>query len=313
LRLANKDGVRVVPSGTGERAVCPGCGKEVLSKCGDVVVWHWSHRANRDCDPWYEPETVWHRGWKDRLASLERQEITIQDASGTFHRADVQDENGIVVELQHSPISGQVIADREEFYTANATGMVWLFDARDKRRRIQVPVPPAKSGHPIGEPLKYPLYTHHGEWLTDYHRLSWSYCPKWTKQVKCLTFIDLGRGLLVELIMSREDCLGVYRLWSHDQFVERVKKGGLLSILQGAQDFRDLLAYQVKAATETQKNRWKSWEERERQRQIERNEKERKRREQWRQERRVSFQERKKIDYPYAKAVIKAVALSLSK
>ena len=31
-------------------AICPVCNSEVISKCGDIKVWHWAHKNNNDCD-----------------------------------------------------------------------------------------------------------------------------------------------------------------------------------------------------------------------------------------------------------------------
>jgi hypothetical protein len=42
-------------------------------------------------------------------------------------RADIVTASGVVVELQHSPISAETIAEREAFYGR----MVWVFDARE--------------------------------------------------------------------------------------------------------------------------------------------------------------------------------------
>ena len=30
---------------------CPFCGDAMIAKCGQVRVWHWSHRGTRKCDP----------------------------------------------------------------------------------------------------------------------------------------------------------------------------------------------------------------------------------------------------------------------
>jgi hypothetical protein len=82
------------------------------------VTWHWAHQAALDCDPWFEPETEWHRSWK-ALASDERVEVVMGD-----HRADIVSREGTVVELQHSSISVEDIRARESYYRR----MVWLID-----------------------------------------------------------------------------------------------------------------------------------------------------------------------------------------
>ena len=101
-------------------ATCPQCEEAMIAKCGRINVHHWAHAAN-DCDPWYEPETAWHRGWK-ALFPDDRTEV-----SRAGHRADIVRRDGMVVELQHSPIAVDDITIRESAYGK----MVWLFDGRD--------------------------------------------------------------------------------------------------------------------------------------------------------------------------------------
>lgn len=125
LYAVNDDGNRVRAT-RGARAACPGCRRPVIAKCGEIKVWHWSHMAGPDCDPWWEPESMWHLGWKDR-APEEAREIVIG-----AHRADIVGVGGVVIELQHSPISQSDIKEREAEYG----NMVWLFDARSFARRI---------------------------------------------------------------------------------------------------------------------------------------------------------------------------------
>lgn len=97
---------------------CTCCQSWLIPKCGKIKIWHWSHQVD-DCDPWYEPESEWHRGWKN-LVPAKMTEVVIGN-----HRADIVSTDGTVVELQHSSISPQEIQEREEFYK----DMVWLFDA----------------------------------------------------------------------------------------------------------------------------------------------------------------------------------------
>lgn len=115
----------LTPAGTrieatpGAQAHCPQCGTEVLAKCGSLVAWHWAHRA-RECDTWSEGESAWHVGWK-RTVRADACEVVIGN-----HRADIRTESGLVIELQHSAIDQQKIAEREAFYQ----NLIWLFDAR---------------------------------------------------------------------------------------------------------------------------------------------------------------------------------------
>ena len=105
----------------GLSANCPQCSAKVIPKCGELVIHHWAHEADYDCDPWWEHESEWHRSWK-ALAKPERTEVTLGN-----HRADIVRSDGTVVELQHSTISPEEIAERERFYKK----MIWLFDGTD--------------------------------------------------------------------------------------------------------------------------------------------------------------------------------------
>lgn len=113
----------------GLRATCPLCRRCVIAKCGAVVEWHWAHvgEGESDCDSWAESETPWHRWWKTR-APLDWREVSMGE-----HRADIRrDQDGYVIELQHSPISQEDIQNREAFYKR----MIWLLDGRLLTRQV---------------------------------------------------------------------------------------------------------------------------------------------------------------------------------
>jgi competence protein CoiA len=123
MKFALIEGVKREPSRTGERGTCPGCEGGVLAKVGPDRVPHWAHQSNSNCDPWFEPETPWHRAWK-ALVVPDAQEVTIK-RDGSHHRADIcVGEHGPVIELQQSTIALQEMLDREAFYGR----MIWLFD-----------------------------------------------------------------------------------------------------------------------------------------------------------------------------------------
>lgn len=118
MKWALVDGLRSLAT-PGLVGRCPGCGGEVVAKCGEVLQWHWSHRA-AECDPWSEPESGWHIAWKNQFPS-EWQERVIGP-----HRADVATPKG-VIEFQKSSISTKEIREREAFYGR----MLWVIDALD--------------------------------------------------------------------------------------------------------------------------------------------------------------------------------------
>lgn len=114
----NNESIR--PTYTGQRGICEVCGSEVISKCGTIYPYHWAHKNNKDCDPWYEPKTAWHKKWQDYFPEY-LQEVVIKK-NDIYHRADILTEKGIVIEIQNSPISEDCLKAREIFYQ----NMIWI-------------------------------------------------------------------------------------------------------------------------------------------------------------------------------------------
>jgi competence protein CoiA len=113
------------------RGTCPNCGREVVAKCGQQRIWHWSHLGKLECDRWWEPETEWHRTWK-ALFPQEWQEVIHVAGDGERHIADVKNGTGWVIELQHSSISPEERLSRENFYKT----MVWVVDGLRYKRDL---------------------------------------------------------------------------------------------------------------------------------------------------------------------------------
>ncbi len=109
----------------GVSAECPVCGNAMIAKCGQLRDWHWAHRAARTCDHWWEPETPWHRAWKNHFPK-DWQEIVGKSNDGEKHIADVKTERGVVLEFQHSFLSRDERESREVFYKS----MVWVVHGR---------------------------------------------------------------------------------------------------------------------------------------------------------------------------------------
>ena len=125
MRLALVNGVRSEPA-PNLRGKCCLCGGDMISKCGQYVRWHWAHKARTACDPWHESETDWHRYWKDAFPIDCQEAVHVDRRTGEKHIADVETPGGIVVEVQHSPISDEEARSRERFYEE----MIWIVDAR---------------------------------------------------------------------------------------------------------------------------------------------------------------------------------------
>lgn len=107
----------------GTRGQCQICARDMIAKCGEVIVWHWAHSPRRLCDPWWENETEWHRRWKSYFPN-DWQEVVHVDGKGEKHIADIKTDAELVVELQHSSMKPEEMRSREEFYRK----MVWVVD-----------------------------------------------------------------------------------------------------------------------------------------------------------------------------------------
>lgn len=94
----------------------------MLAKCGKVRSWHWAHVNGEHCDNWWEKETDWHRDWKNRFP-VDWQEKPLKSGE-ELHFADVKTPDGMVIEFQHSHISEDEVAVRENFYGS----MVWVIN-----------------------------------------------------------------------------------------------------------------------------------------------------------------------------------------
>jgi competence protein CoiA len=107
-----------------QHGICPHCGAKTISKCGQIIRWHWAHAVGAECYA-TEPETEWHLQWKSLFpAEWVERTVTI---GGVTKRADVLLPDGTAVELQHSSISPDEIHARESHYRR----VIWLFDATE--------------------------------------------------------------------------------------------------------------------------------------------------------------------------------------
>lgn len=105
------------------QGICICCGSEMIAKCGNQKIWHWSHKNRRQCDIWWENETEWHRNWKDKFPK-EWQEVVHFAEDGEKHIADVKTPRGLVVEFQHSRLKYDELRSRENFYR----DLIWVVD-----------------------------------------------------------------------------------------------------------------------------------------------------------------------------------------
>ncbi len=95
----------------------------MLAKCGPRIIHHWAHSSRKNCDPWWENETPWHREWKNYFPE-ESREVSHTAPDGEIHRADIKTSTGIVIEVQHSTMTDKERTSREEFYE----NLAWVLD-----------------------------------------------------------------------------------------------------------------------------------------------------------------------------------------
>jgi competence CoiA-like predicted nuclease len=124
--------IRTKPAYSGQKGICPLCDGTLIGKCGDIYVWHWQHHQDRECDPWKEHETDWHRKWKLNFPN-DWQEVIIEKY-GEKHIADVKTSKGLVIEFQNSSISTSTIQIRECFYE----DMIWVINAKSFKNNFQL-------------------------------------------------------------------------------------------------------------------------------------------------------------------------------
>jgi len=114
----------VVEPSPGLKGTCRSCGSPMLAKCGQFKLWHWAHKSRLHCDPWWEPETDWHRARKNRFPKEWHEVIRFDPATNEKHIADVKTDKGLVLEFQHSAITPEEMKAREDFYG----NMIWVVD-----------------------------------------------------------------------------------------------------------------------------------------------------------------------------------------
>jgi len=128
---------------------CPSCGAEMIARCGEKKINHWAHKGIRNCDPWWENETEWHRSWKGHFPQ-DWQEIIHKSESGEKHIADVKTETGWAIEFQHSYLNPDERRARNAFYPK----LVWVVDGMRRQRDIQQFQKALKEGRVLNrEPL----------------------------------------------------------------------------------------------------------------------------------------------------------------
>ncbi|WP_236979958.1 competence protein CoiA [Membranihabitans maritimus] len=112
----------------GAKGVCPCCGSDLIPKCGDIRIHHWAHKNSKECDHWWEPETEWHRNWKNEFPGDWQEEVMPDPENNERHIADVYNPSKkLVIEFQNSPIAIDELKSREHFYKR----IIWVVNAEN--------------------------------------------------------------------------------------------------------------------------------------------------------------------------------------
>jgi len=199
------------------KGICPHCQSEMIAKCGRVKVWHWAHKGNPPCDPWWESETEWHREWKDKFPK-EWQEIShIDPLTGEQHIADVKNPFGLVIEFQHSTIKLEERISREEFYKK----MIWVVDGT-RGELDESYFNMGLSGPLQKSPLAYQItWWGHGRLLHN-----WS-------ESKVKVYLDFGKDMLWRLILfDSAQKVGAVGPLPKTAFIEDCLKGSEISVTE---------------------------------------------------------------------------------
>lgn len=123
-------GTEQVEASPGLRGACRGCGEIVIAHCGEQRVWHWKHLWKARCSRWSEPETEWHRHWKNRFPREWQEARHRDEKNDEIHVADILTAHGCVIEFQHSRLHPDERTARETFYE----NLVWVVNATRLKR-----------------------------------------------------------------------------------------------------------------------------------------------------------------------------------
>ena len=150
----------------GAKGLCPSCSAGLIAKCGEVKVNHWAHKRSRNCDPWWENETDWHRSWKGNFP-VDWQEVIHFGDSGEKHIADVKTQTGWVLEFQHSYLDPEERRSRNAFYSR----LVWIVDGtRRETDKLQFEKAIKESTAVIKElPVRRVLFPEECRLLKEWH------------------------------------------------------------------------------------------------------------------------------------------------
>ncbi len=192
-----KEKIKAIPK---SNAICPMCDNKVISKCGQIKIWHWSHESLSECEG--EGETYWHIKWK-LLVDKQFCEVKLGN-----HRADIVTPI-YVIELQNSTISTEEIYEREKHYK----NMIWLFNAEEFEDNFEL--------------RKKIMYNRETKKIfeTSNYTFRWKHPRKSLWYITKPLFLDFGSNIFeVKKIYPNIPCGGWGYLMSKKDFINRYFK-----------------------------------------------------------------------------------------
>jgi competence protein CoiA len=220
MRFALVEGKKVEAT-KGAKGLCPSCGSEVIARCGEERVDHWSHKGSRTCDPWWETETEWHRAWKGQFPDSWQEVVHLAD-NGIKHIADVRTERGWVIEFQRSHIKPEERRSRDIFYRK----LVWVVDGTRRKRDKAQFAKALNNGTPVStKPLVRRVLSDECVLLREW---AGSHAP---------IFFDFGGGqALWWLLAGRPDGPAYVAPFSRAVFIE-IHRGGVTQVARDFDEF----------------------------------------------------------------------------
>lgn len=126
----------------GRRYRCHVCNNEMVLKQGERVTYHFAHKSQILCDPYYkENKSEWHRKMQERFPKDTREQGVWNRDHSKVRIADIlipTNRKVRVFEFQHSPISQHEFMERTSFYVDCGYDVIWLFNLAemDSPKRI---------------------------------------------------------------------------------------------------------------------------------------------------------------------------------
>lgn len=207
-------------------AKCPLCKSNVVSKCGEINIHHWAHKINEGCDSWSEPETYWHKSWKNSFP-IDNREVVIQKY-GKKHFADLYTYDDIVIELQNSSISSETIREREDFYGKR---LLWILNGGRFRNHISIFQNDRIKEIKLENNRKY-LYSEialSDENINEYLETSdeftffWKFPIRSWKKSRRPVFLDINENFMLWFTKGIGTDYGTFKVYPKHQFFKKYK------------------------------------------------------------------------------------------